>query len=225
MATAQTAPHAGEIKFQYGRPEVFAFKFTEPKIFEGSFGTRAMFTTVDDGYGERKIWMDYEPAHAMIDEMRRLEIRVGEPVRVTKIKHPRGGGHGYLIERPDAPAQPITPQRVPPQPAAAIASAQPPNWVTRDEASTEALLERSVDLARTHGPEVFRVGRVVPAAQPDPARSAASSALAGALMAAIDAALEATVYAARKGLNLAFSEESIRAMALTAYINAAKGGR
>lgn len=49
--------------------------------------------------------------------------------------------------------------------------------------------------------------------------------LAGALAAAIDAATEASIYAARKGLTLAWNAGDIRALAATLYIEHSKGGR
>jgi hypothetical protein len=220
MATATATPHAGEIKFTYGVPETFALKFLEPRVYEGSYGTRGMFTACDEGFGERKIWVDYEDAANIVIELKRLGIRTGESLTITKVKHPRGGGHGFLVAR--ATAQPA-PQRVPPQPAAAIAAAQPPDWVTRDEASTEALLQRSVELARAHGPQVFQRGAIaMPAPEPLPAPT---SPLAEALFAAVDAALECTVYAARRGMEVIFSADDIRALASTQFIQNAKGGR
>jgi hypothetical protein len=223
MATSTTfaRSHAGEIKFAYGVPEVFSLKFLEPKSFDGQFGPRAMFTAADEGYGERKIWLDHEAASNICEELRRLGIQVGEPVRVTKIKHPRGGGSGFLVAR------------------AAQAQAAP-EWVTRDEAravptrmspmgssSMEAQLAQSVAMVRQHGPQVFRQPAI---AQPEANQNEAAIApgtgsLAGALKAAIDSVLESTAYAARRGLELAFTTEDIRALAITAYIGQQKGGR
>jgi hypothetical protein len=219
-----TRPHAGEIKFEYGIPQVFRLKFLEPKSFDGSYGVRGMYTAADEGFGERKIWMDWEQASNLAIELRALGIRAGEPIRVTKVKHDRGGGHGYLVARADERSAP----------APRVAQSEAPAWVSREDAHTEALLEKSVQMVREHGREAFRA----PAPPPGDlasARAATSSndsemapgaaGLAGALMAAVDAALEATAYAARKGLELTFSEESIRALAATVYIQNAKGGR
>jgi hypothetical protein len=212
MATATTylRSHAGEIKFEYGVPQVFALKFLEPKPFDGSFGTRGMFTAADEGYGERKIWMDWEAASNLAIELKRLGIQVGEAIRCVKVKHARGGGHGYTVAR--------------------AAQTAPPEWVTREEAPPaapapiEAQLERSLAMVRQHGPQVFR--QPAPAAVEAEAIAPGAGSLAGALKAAVDAALECTVYAARKGMELAFSEESIRTLAITAFINSsAKGGR
>jgi hypothetical protein len=223
MATATARPaHAGELKLEPGVPQVFALKFLEPKPFEGSFGTRGMYTVADEGFGERKIWMDWEPASNLATELRRLKIQKGEPIQVTRVKHERGGGTGYLVARAgQAQAQ------VQATYAAAntreIAHVAPddaaPEWVTTP---TEALLERSVQMVRTQGPQVFRTPatREVRAITPDApvthdAIAPGAAALAAALAAAIDATLEATVYGARKGLELKFNEEDIRA----------KGGR
>jgi hypothetical protein len=211
MATATTAAHAGEIKFTYGVPETFALKFLEPKLYDGQFGTRAMFTACDEGYGERKIWIDYEDAANIVIELKRLGIRTGESLSVTKVKHPRGGGHGYLVARATQPAAPT-----------AQTSASP-EWVTREEVPSplETQLAQSVQLVRTQGPQVFQRGAVATA----PAMPVPSSPLAEALFAAVDAALECTVYAARKGMEVIFSADDIRALASTQFIQNAKGGR
>jgi hypothetical protein len=42
---------------------------------------------------------------------------------------------------------------------------------------------------------------------------------------AIDATVEATFYAKRLGVTLAFNEEDVRCLAVTAYINASREGR
>jgi hypothetical protein len=216
MATATTyaRSHAGEIKFQYGVPEVFALKFLEPKSFDGQFGPRAMFTAADEGYGERKIWLDHEDAANICIELQRLGVRVGERIRVTKIKHPRGGGSGYLV----ALAQPVQQDA-------------PPAWVTQDAPAApptriEAQLAQSVAMVRQHGPQAFRQ----PAAQPEANQNEAAIApgagsLAGALKAAVDAVVETMAYSARRGLELAFTAEDIRCLASTAYIQNARGGR
>jgi hypothetical protein len=212
MATATTyaRSHAGEIKFEYGVPQVFALKFLTPKSFEGQFGPRAMFTAADEGYGERKIWLDHEDAANICIELQRLGVRVGDAIRVTKIKHPRGGGHGYLVA------------------LAAPAQQDAPAWVTREEAHAapapiEAQLERSLAMVRQHGPQVFRQPAQA-AAEPEAIAPGAGS-LAGALKAAIDAAIEAMAYSSRRGLELAFTAEDIRCLASTTFIQNSRGGR
>jgi hypothetical protein len=165
-----------------------------------------MFTAADEGYGERKIWMDWEAASNLAIELKRLGIQVGEAIRCVKVKHARGGGHGYTVAR--------------------AAQTAPPEWVTRDEAAAapapiEAQLERSLAMVRQHGPQVFR--QPAPAAEPE-AIAPGAAGLAAALKAAVDSVLEATVYAARKGLELAFTTEDIRALAATVYINQQKAG-
>jgi hypothetical protein len=205
MATIITRPHAGEIKFEYGVPQVFALKFLEPKPFDGSFGTRGMFTAADEGYGERKLWMDWEAASNLAVELKRLGIQVGEAIRCVKIKHARGGGHGYTVAR------------------AAQAQAAAPEWVTREEAPIEAQLERSLAMVRQHGPQVFRQPAI---AQPEAeAIAPGTGSLAGALKAAVDAVVETMAYSARRGLELTFTAEDVRCLAATAYIQNSRGGR
>jgi hypothetical protein len=53
----------------------------------------------------------------------------------------------------------------------------------------------------------------------------ASAKMCAAMCAAVDAALETQAYAARRGLDVEFSEESIRCIGLSIYISNEKGGR
>jgi hypothetical protein len=57
-----------------------------------------------------------------------------------------------------------------------------------------------------------------------PTLNAATQCMMSAMCSAVDAALETQAYAQRKGLGLTFSEESIRAIGLSIYISACKGG-
>jgi hypothetical protein len=226
VATSWARPQlagSNEIKLEYGVAQVFALKFINGKNLGDSkfppFLPRVLFTAIDD----RKLFLDTEDAgefeHALLD----LRVQPADFISVTKIKHPRGGGHSIRVElvedEPDtrAPEPPAARSRRDPAPA-------PPSRI-------EAQLERSVELARTHGASAFR--NPPPAPPPPPPAEPASAALfAGdaasmlaAMCAAVDAIVETQAYAQRRGLGVTFSEESVRAIGLSIYIGNQRAGR
>lgn len=229
MATAITGPRGGEIKLQYGRPETVEFKFLSGKNFEGQYGMRALFTMSD----ERKLWVDAEDASDIERALMAQGVRAGEPVRLTKIKHPHGGGHSIRCERvaleDDAPTWVTNDEPAPAPPARARRSAQ---------YDYSADLEQSVALARQHGAQAFqwpssRVSpETPPAAAPEATNAADHSGFAHQLkpsfMAAIDAVAAAQRYADAQGLKVTFTSEDVRACAISVYIaqeRAATGAR
>ena len=236
MATA-TMPRAGDtIKLEYGVPQIACFKWLEGKSVPSQFGTRAMFTAIDS----RKLFVDGEDANDIERGMRELGIRPGEDfVRLTKIRHARGGGHSIRVERieegrDDAPAwvrdvatAPASrpdmrqPARMPPQPERTPV-AQPRTQT--HTSNVEALLEKSVELARERGPAAFITPKPDQPAAPAVFTTDAAPMLA-AMCAAVDAIVETQAYAQRRGLGVTFSEESVRAIGLSIYIGNQRGTR
>jgi hypothetical protein len=197
----QTPARAGEVKLEYGRAETVAFKFLTGKNFEGTFGMRVLFTLSDD----RRLWVDAEDGSDIDHRLQELGVRAGEPVKLTKIRHPRGGGHSIRIERVEDNAAPAS--------------------VTSEPASPlEAKLTRSLEVARTEGPQAFqRNAHVVPAEASAPAQTDDTARrLMGCFCAAIDAIAEAQAYADKKGVKVAFTSEDLRAVAITAFIQTEK---
>ena len=218
MATA-TMPRAGnEIKFEYGVAQKFALKYTTGKNCGEAkfppFGPRVLFTALDD----RRLWLGGEDAsdfeHALVD----LGIQPADFIRVTKIKHPRGGGHSIRVERADdandADDAPAWVRDTGSDPDMRHAVRMPPS---REVSREEALLEKSVELARERGAAAFH--RAPARISPQTPKPAAAHQLMGAFCAAIDACAAAQEYAVRKGLNVAFTSEDVRACAISIYIN------
>jgi hypothetical protein len=208
MATLTTAPRSNEVKLDYGVPQVVAFKFLQAKVFDGSFGQRALFTLADD----RRMWLDAEDGSEIERSLREIGVQRGELVRLTKVKYPRGGGHAIRVER-------VADSYAAPAPADDIAGQ----------------LERSVAIARTEGPQAFRRNaHVLPDAAPlaSPVQSAAAGVTSGdqftaarlttAYLAAIDAVAEAQAYADKRGLKVTFGSDDVRATAISAFIQAEK---
>jgi hypothetical protein len=220
MATA-TMPRAGAdlntIKLEYGIAQVFCLKFITGKSVPSQYpGGRVMFTAVD----ERRLFLNDEDANDLERGIQELGIRAGEDfVRVTKIKHPRGGGHSIRVERVpdenDEPAWVRESVREPARQTTAVARVAPATSAT---SATEALLEKSIEMARNGqrpGVSVPETVKLTPA----------SVGMCAAMCAAVDAIIETQSYAQRRGLGVTFSEESVRAIGLSIYIGEQRGGR
>lgn len=249
MATTQTRPYLAnaDIKLEYGAPQTFALKFAEGKSVESRFpGGRVMFTAIDD----RKLFLDDEDANDLERTMRELGIGVADFMKVTKIRHARGGGHSIRVERvgePDdnAPAW-VRGDNPDTHPDTRHAVRKP--LQSREEARAavptreEALLEKSIEMARERGAGAFQrtPSRVSPEPPPAPAQTATNNGdhttgpaifttdaapMLAAMCAAVDAIVETQAYAQRRGLGVTFSEESVRAIGLSIYIGNQRGAR
>jgi hypothetical protein len=210
------------IKFKAGVPVPVALKFDTGKNCDGKFGPQVQYTTVDDGI----FWLDPEPASDVEREMKRLGIRAGEFFRLTKTKTSHGG-HRFVVERAgDAgghnvpqPQKPVGREYVATGPAPAMTDEQSREfWGTPSH--TEALLEKSIDMARDRGPAAFT------SSEPPQRITAQSTKLMACFMQAIDAVTEAQAYCGRKGLGITFTSEDVRSTAIACWISACKeGGR
>jgi hypothetical protein len=214
MATTRPYLAGNDIKLEYGVPQIACFKWLEGRSVPSQFGERAMFTAIDS----RKLFVDGEDASDIERGMRGLGIRPGEDfVRLTKIKHPRGGGHSIRVERAHDESD----------------TRQPEPRRDTPPSKIEAQLEKSVELAREHGAAAFQrpPARVSP--EPPPAAAAGPASnnsdhtgrahqLKGSFLAAIDAITEAQRYADAQGLKVTFTSEDVRATAISAFIQAEK---
>jgi hypothetical protein len=200
-----TAINSSEIKLEYGVPEIFALKYVSGKNVEGRYGPRVLFTASDD----RKLWLDAEDGSDLERGMRELAIQPGEFVMVTKIRHPRGGGHSIRVELAEESkleqdlkrsiANARTREAAPP-----VRTAPQPQHQKSDGADS---------VARAEQPQ-----STTPA-------SPTSVKFMGAYKAAIDILLESRVYAQRQGLALEIKCEDVRCLAATLIINhSEKGG-
>jgi hypothetical protein len=221
MATTQTRPYVAgsdQIKLEYGVPQIACFKWLEGKSVPSQFGERAMFTAIDS----RKLFVDGEDASDIERGMRELAIRPGEDfVRLTKIRHARGGGHSIRVERVEDTGDTR-------EPAWVRDAAPAPRQPTREE----ALLEKSLELARERGAAAFQrtPSRISPDPAPAPAvpstnngdHSVRAHQLKGSFLAAIDAIAEAQKYADAQGLKVTFTSDDVRAAAISVFIQAEK---
>lgn len=196
--TTTTAPRGGDQIKLGPEPQAFALKFITGKDVQSNFpGGRVMFSAVDG----RKIFLNDEDAneleHALLDQ----RIQPGQPIVVSRVQHGRGGGFAMRVELAEEPRADRAPA--------------PARHGGRQESSfTEALLEKSVELARSRGAGAF-ISQPTPETPRGPQRMAdiqekpeppASSKgkmanlLAGALIASIDGYKLAAEYAASKGI-------------------------
>ena len=203
------------IKFKPGVPVPVALKFDTGKNCDGKFGPQVQYTTVDDGI----FWLDPEPASDVEREMKRLGIRAGEFFRLTKTKTSHGG-HRFVVDRAgDAgghnvpqSAKPVGREYVATGPAPAMTDSQSREfWGTPSR--TEALLEKSVEMARERWSAAFTgpIDREEPPQRITPQ----STTLMACFMQAIDAVAEAQAYCGRKGLGITFTSEDVRATAIS----------
>lgn len=136
------------------------------------------------------IYLDPDAAREIIDQLHQLAIRPNELIRIVKIKTSHGG-HRWHVERPD-PAR--DPQRL-------VETAAPDSTAAR--------------IRENHNPQEKADSALPPSITPITPRSAK---MCAAMCSAVDAILEVQSYAARRGLGVTFSEESVRAIGLTIYI-------
>jgi hypothetical protein len=214
--------YPADIVLEYGIPQVCAPKFLTGKNSAQRskfppFEFRVAFTMIDD----RKLWLDSEDGSDLERGMRDLGVQVGDFVRITKIKHPRGGGHSIRVELVDAD-QPAAREPVPPS-------------------RLEAQLEKSIEMAQTRrAAPLEREAAPVQQQQfvkvtTDSIHNNADSEtvkrtgtftalLQGALIASLDAYQVAGDYAKSKGIPFDFLSEDVRASANAMLIEFWKSG-
>jgi hypothetical protein len=194
------------IKLEYGIPEIFALKYVTGKNCGDAkfppFLPRVLFTAIDD----RKLFLDAEDGSDLERGMRDLGIGPADFVKVTKIRHPRGGGHSIVVERVDEEndaREPVTETQLERQLTRSIEAQRARNAAPRETRTASASSESNL---------------------PAPTITPASAAMCAAMCAAVDAILETQAYATRRGLGVTFSEESVRAIGLSIYIGAQRAG-
>lgn len=212
MSSAQARPRPYDNEIKFGAPQEFALKFTTGKTVASRFpGGRVMFTAID----ERKIFLNDEEASEFEHGLLEKGIQPGEFICVSRVTHGRGGGFAIRVERVDEREAPgtLAAPRVPAQRA------------RQDQPSREeALLEKSVELARRSGPAAFITPTTQTSAPQAAVFAADAAAMLAALCAGVDAIVETQAYANRRGLGVTFSEESVRAIGLSIYIGNQRGG-
>ena len=188
--------------FEVGIPMPIAIKKAGENV-EGKFGDQVAFATSGG-----TLYLDPEPASVIEGDMRRLGIQYGETFSLTRAQTggfivrragDSGGNNNGRLPAASAPSR---------APAATTASQSINNNHYYNPPAPEAAAAVSTTVAT-----------------PPEGMTAATQCLMSAMCSAIDAAIETQAYAARKGLGVTFSEESIRAMGLSIYINVCKGGR
>jgi hypothetical protein len=199
-----TATTSTTIKLDYGVPEIVAFKFLTGKNVEGKYGAQVLFTCDDD----RRIYLEPEDGSDVERAIGTMGIQRGDPVTLTKIKHPRGGGHSIRVER---------------------AAAE-----TRPDERFEAQLKGSIELARrrrAEGGPASSPPAITTTEAPATVTSQAhsngnakqplspvSAKFMSAYKEAIDTLVEAKVYAQRQGLAIEIRCEDVRCLAATLII-------
>jgi hypothetical protein len=213
MATSITAPRDNTIKFEYGQPQTFALRFIEGKEVPSNFGgMRVMFSTVD----ERKFFVDGEDASIIEHRLLELGVRPAEFITVTKVKNPRGAGHSFVVtlaaENEDSQLARNLERSIAAQSERRAAAPVHPAARQQEKPNSLSPAARVV----THNTAIEQAASSI---NPTTAK------LCAAFMCAIDSMNEARAYSKRCGFgDIVFNSEDLRAVALTAFIQDAKGG-
>jgi hypothetical protein len=197
MATALTQPRqmVSNEIRLTATPQTIAFKYIEGREVHSTFPGGRAMFTATDG---RKLFLNGDNASELEHGLLDAEVRAGEPCNVSRVQHTRGGGFSIRVER-------ITPEPAPPASAHSwqgnAPAVVPGGWTSSNQTQANTPAPPPVEL-----PEM-------------------PNAMAEAFFAAIDAIRHAQEYARKSGAGLTFSEESVRAAAISIYIQNAKGGR
>jgi hypothetical protein len=212
-----------KITFSPNLPVIVKLDFNPPnEPRPGKFGDQYMYTVNDDA---GIMFLD-PAAHQLVVA---TGAKAGDEVAITKAVRTDGGKRftEWQVARVDdqteqqPPGAPVAPPPIVSQPRTAAHAASSPATAPSPKAN-----------AHPFAPDQLNA----PASDPEPAAAAAQARpgaampleknpLWPALTTAIDAAAAAELHAHRRGLALRFSGEDVRAMALTLYIDAKRGGR
>lgn len=232
MATATAINRPPPIKLEPGVPQVLAFRFLTPKevlhgLMFGTMDKRPLFLTTQEGN-------DFE--HTLAD----MAIQPGEPIRVTKIQHTRGGGFDYRVERAvsdESQLEKDLRQSIANETAKRIRRA--PGSAARALTEQEAYDLGMGGAERTSAPEATaapalkeKATAITPTVQLQPHDTPGSGTadqpgritpvtakFMGAYVAAVDILVEARIYAKRKDLVFDIRCEDVRCLAATIMIN------
>lgn len=204
MATAiNNRERLPKLELQPNVPVTVALKFKGPR--ETDFGV--MFTT-DQG----PLFLSLEEGSQLEHAIQEAGIRTGEPFLLTKLKFgtARGGGFSYRADRIGAGSNEPGVSEIERQLARSIIEAE------RKKAGvvTPASQSNQKPTAKENGVQPVQVN--------GPTITPTSARLCACLKAAIDAQLEAMGYATRLGWDLQFSNEDVRCMAISTFINGGK---
>lgn len=214
MATATQQPRAinDEIRFEYGVPEVFALKFVTGKEVPSRYpGGRVMFSADDN----RKLFLDGEDGSDLERALSEQQIEPGDLVRVTKIKHARGGGHSLRVERVSDAAEPTH-----------LSGAGRARYAPDSESQVQGKNNQPHNYSAPLPERApTRPALAAPAPEPPAAITPVSAKILAAYMVAVDTLIETREYAQRRGLALEVRCEDVRCLAATIMIDQQKGGR
>ena len=210
MATAAAYPPVtgGKIKLEYGIGRLVSFKFLQGKNVEGLYGPQVLFTCEDDA----RLYLDCEDGSDVERQLADLGVQRNEGVILTKIRHPRGGGHSRRVARaePNEDAKFVEQLRGSDRACPAAEG--------RTGGSENLAADAAPAIAETPKPAIQTHTNTAAPATPE------AAGMMAAMCAAVDAIIETHAYAQRRGLGVTFSEESVRAIGLSIYIGQQRAG-
>lgn len=185
-----------QLRFQTNVPETVVLAFPDGLQVEGRFGDQFLYTWEDD----RVSYL----VPAVREKLQGLGVGQGDAVTICKRETKAGNRRSieWIVQRASEPA--------PPQ------AAKPEGGA----AHKETLGSQPQSISKTDG-----TGNGKGHVQTPYTATGAGDFLLSALVNSVDILLAVQQYARTKGLDLPFTIEDVRALAITAFINAREGGR
>lgn len=185
---------AEEFRPQTNRPELIALASLDARAYDGVSGARYRYKLTDG-----RTWFAPDHVHALIQ----ASVQPGEQFWLTR----KSRGPWLVEECADAGLSPM------PQPAPAATARRQQQPQPQPAAAPVPATSPAVATAAVPAPTPY---------QSEPAMLAGPMALC--LKAAVLAAKEAQHFATSQGVQLPFSKDDVRALAITLYIEKCKGG-
>ena len=221
------------LRLETNVPVVASLMFDDGLPVQGRYGDQIMYTIATDG-GERVMYVD--PNVSQMFE--KLGLKRGEPFRIGKMTHKDGNRRGveWKVRRlePEEMAPPLesafgTPLETRPPspfddpPPVESGGAAPPQPVSKSGTATSGPPERQPNVPQPITPAPHTAQR--PRTPVPFAGRQDGQYILSALVNMIDVCGAVEHYAQAKGMELHFTGEDVRALAITCFINSKNGGR
>jgi hypothetical protein len=214
--------------FRPGEPVELAVKYTNFRCVAGAFGPQAMLKT-----SLGTLYLDPELASNIETQMRDLAIAPGEKIRVTRMRK-ASSGFGWEVERIEPTLEQQLVQSLEARNGHGAAGAESPETAKTDTPfDLKAGDLPAGDTTREPAPAEFSfpecavkedAQHAAACSVPRPSIPPATAKLMACFMQAIDAVSEAQAYCCRKGLGITFTNEDIRATAISCWISCTRDG-
>ena len=203
-------PRREVLRLETNVPVVASLMFDDGLPVQGRYGDQIMYTIATDG-GERVMYVD--PNVSQMFE--KLGLKRGEPFRIGKMTHKDGNRRGieWKVSR-------LEPEEM--APAVESGEAAPPPLAGENGTATSGAPERQPNVPQPITPAPHTAQR--PRTPVPFAGRQDGQYILSALVNMIDVCGAVEHYAQAKGMELHFSGEDVRALAITCFIQQKKDG-